>query len=117
MNYLALIYTTPEDSPAIGSPEWETLIGEYQAMEERFRADGITFSGNELQPASTATTITVRDGKVSTMDGPFAVTKEELGGYYLFDVPDLDTALRYAAMIPSAATGRVEVRPVVEFED
>lgn len=116
MKYMAMIYTAPEDSPAIGTPEWEQLIGAYQAAEARFDADGVRYQGEALQDGVTATTIRVRDGKVSAMDGPFAVTKEELGGFYLFDVENLDEAIRCAAMIPSAAVGSIEIRPVVEFE-
>jgi hypothetical protein len=71
--------------------------------------------GEALQPVETATSVRVRGGKAETMDGPFATTKEHLGGFYIIDVPDLDTALKYAAMIPSAAYGTVEVRPVMVF--
>ena len=70
---------------------------------------------NQLQPAATATTVSVRGGKTETMDGSFAETKEQLGGYYLLDCTDLDEALKYAAMIPSAEHGRIEVRPIMVY--
>ena len=72
-------------------------------------------SGDGLKPTDTATSLRLRGGKVETMDGPFAETKEHLGGYYLMEVPDLDTALKYAAMIPTAEHGTIELRPVMTY--
>ena len=72
--------------------------------------------GDALQPVATATTLAIRGGKTETVDGPFAETKEQLGGYYLLDCVDLDEALKYAAMIPTAEHGRIEVRPIIVFD-
>jgi hypothetical protein len=79
------------------------------------KADGVLVAGEGLQGVETATSLRIKAGKVETMDGPFAETKEHLGGYYVIDVPDLDSALRYAAMIPSAHFGTIEVRPLMSY--
>jgi hypothetical protein len=110
MRYLILIYeneaTTPQDD------------GEFQKwMEytEKLRSSGAFLGGEALQPTSTATTVRVKDGKVLTTDGPFAETKEQLGGFYMVECGDLDEALKWAAEIPSAGRGPVEVRPIMDF--
>jgi hypothetical protein len=77
--------------------------------------DGVMRGGEGLQGVETATSLRIRNGKVETMDGPFATTKEHLGGFYVIDVPDLDAALKYAALIPSATYGTVEVRPLMDY--
>ncbi|CAN7624518.1 YciI family protein [Rhizobium sp. LjRoot98] len=115
MQYMALIYGDPSVEPAYGTPEFETMMQGYAAFSEMLKAANAYVSGEGLQGVETATSVRVRGGKVETMDGPFAETKEQLGGYYILDVPDLDTALRYAAMIPSATYGTVEVRPVMDY--
>lgn len=115
MQYMALIYSDPSLEPAYGTPEFDTMMQGYFAFSETLRAAGAYVSGEGLQGVETATSLRIRGGKVETMDGPFAETKERLGGFYVFEVPDLDTALRYAAMIPSAAYGTVEVRPVMDY--
>lgn len=79
------------------------------------KADGALRSGEGLKGVETATSLRVRGGKVETMDGPFAETKEHLGGYYVVEVPDLDAALKYAAMIPSVGYGTIEVRPLMTY--
>ena len=112
MQYLALIYAAPEAQPAPGTPAFTEMIAAYNALTARLKTDGVFVAGDALKSVETATSVRVRAGKVETMDGPFAETKEHLGGYYLIDVPDLDAALKYAALIPSAAFGTVEVRPV-----
>jgi hypothetical protein len=109
MQYMALIYTDPSKTPPPGSNMNEA----YFAFTAAAREAGVMKAGDALHPASTATSVRVRDGKVETMDGPFAETKEHLGGYYLFDCADLDEALKWAARIPSAAIGTIELRPVV----
>lgn len=116
MKYMLLIFSDPAAEPAFGTPEFGQMMAGYAALNARLRADGIDFSGDGLQGVETATTLRLRDGKVDTMDGPFAETRETLGGYYVIDVPDLDVALRYAAMIPTAAYGSVEVRPVMIYD-
>ena len=112
MKYMALIYSAPGSSPAYGSPEFEPFMAAYQAANERFAKDGVLVAGEALEESSTATTLRIRDGRTETLDGPFAESKEQLGGFYIFECADLDTALRYAAMIPTAASGAVEVRPL-----
>jgi hypothetical protein len=113
MQYMLLIYSDPATDPVYGTPDFEAMMGGYFALNERLKADGVYVTGDALQGVQTATSLRQRGGKVETMDGPFAETKEHLGGYYLIDVPDLDAALRYAAMIPTASHGTVEVRPLV----
>lgn len=115
MQYMALIYTDPSLEPAYGTPEFETMMKGYFTFNEALKTAGAYVAGEGLQGIETATSLRVRDGKVETMDGPFAETKERLGGFYIFEVPDLDAALRFAAMIPSAPYGTVEVRPIDDF--
>ncbi|MGL4488441.1 MAG: YciI family protein [Rhizobiaceae bacterium] len=116
MKYMALIYNNASDEPTYGTPEFEKMMGGFFAFNERLKADGIEFTGEGLQGVETATSVRIRSGKVETMDGPFAETKEYLGGYYVFDLPDLDAALRYAAMIPAAEFGTIEVRPLMDYD-
>ena len=113
MQYLLLIYSDPATNPAYGTPEFQAMMGGYGTLTASLKADGAWVAGDALQGVQTATSLRVRGGKVETMDGPFAETKEHLGGYYLIDVPDLDAALAYAARIPTATHGTVEVRPLV----
>ena len=116
MQYLVLIYSEessdPPDMAAIGA-----VMEEYNDYTKMLRDTGAYVAGEALQPTATATTVRIRDGQTMTTDGPFAETKEALGGYYLLDVPDLDAALAWAAKIPNVGYGSVEVRPVVVFED
>lgn len=114
MKYMALIYPATNAAAAYGTPEFGQMMAAYQAANERFVADGVLVSGEALDSPSTATTLRVRGGRVETLDGPFAETKDQLGGFYVFDCATLDDALRYAAMIPAAANGAVEVRPIVD---
>lgn len=116
MQYLCLIYAAESAEPAPGSPEFEAMMSEYFAFTEKTKADGVFVAGEALQPVATATTVTRETGSTVTMDGPFAETREQLGGFYLLECKDLDEALHYAAMIPSTKHGRVEVRPTVVFE-
>ena len=112
MQYLLLIYG-PESESEDFSPETMKAYDEFWAhVSER----GVLKAGEALHPVSTATTVRVRDGQTMTTDGPFAETKEILGGFYVVDVADLDEALGYAAMIPGAKTGSIEVRPIVDFD-
>lgn len=113
MQYMLLIYAAESATPQPGTPEFGPMMQGYMEFTQKVQADGVFVAGDELSAVSTATTVTVENGKVETMDGPFAETKEQLGGYYLLDCKDLDQALEYAAMIPSAQHGRVEVRPIV----
>ena len=113
MQYLALIYST-EDGDDVDLP---TLISQYEQFDEEAAAAGVLEGGNALEPVSTATSVRVRDGKTQLVDGPFAETKEQLGGYYILNCDSLDEALKWAAKIPSARYGTVEVRPVMVFDD
>jgi len=113
MQYLLQIYSgnAMEAYDRLSEDERNAMLGEYMALAE---LPGVRGS-NQLQPTSTATTVRVEDGRTLTTDGPFAETKEALGGYYLLEVDDLDAALEIAARIPAARMGgAVEVRPVVE---
>jgi len=113
MKYIALLYGEPGSGPALGTPEFMTMLGEFQSATAAMADAGVLVDSSPLQPPQTATTVRVRDGETQLSDGPFAEIKEQLGGYYILDCADLDTALRYAAMIPSAKYGSVEVRTVM----
>jgi hypothetical protein len=95
--------------------ESNAFMGEYFAFTDGIKASGHYLAGEALQPVETATTVRVRNGKVGTTDGPFAETKEQLGGFYMIEARDLNDAIQVAAKIPSAKIGSVEVRPIVEF--
>jgi hypothetical protein len=117
VKYMLLIYGAPDTQPQ--TPEAvQKLVDEYWAYEKVLADAGVGFASNALQGVETATTIEVReDGERVVTDGPFAETREILGGYYLVDVPDLDAALDWAARCPGAHHGsRIEVRPIMEFE-
>jgi hypothetical protein len=114
MRYLLLIYTEEQMEP----PADEAAAAEmraYGAFNEEIRARGIYQAGEALAPTSTATTVRVHDGTTVTTDGPFAETKEALGGFYLIDARDLDEAIEIAAKIPAARHGAIEVRPIWEL--
>ncbi len=111
MKYLALIYS----DEALDHPE--DIMEQYGAYTETIDKAGVHVGGEALEPVSTATSIRVRNGERQVTDGPFAETKEQLGGYYLLDCDSLDDAIKYAAMIPSAKYGTVEVRPLMVFEE
>jgi hypothetical protein len=91
------------------------MMGGFFSLNEKMIADGVMRGGEALKGIETATSLRIKSGKVETMDGPFAETREHLGGYYVIDVPDLDAALKYAALIPSAHFGTVEVRPLMNY--
>jgi hypothetical protein len=116
MKYIALIYTNPGVLPQHGSAEFGPYMAGYEKATKRYREDGVFVTGDALQPTATATSVRVRKGKTETMDGPFAETKEQLGGFYILDCANLDEAIKYAAMIPDAAYGTVEIRPIMVFE-
>ncbi len=118
MKYLALIYSDENDTtinPPPGSPEMEPIIEAYMALGAAADEAGVTLGGEALMPTTTATSVQVRDGETIATDGPFAETKEHLGGYYVLDCENLDQAIEWAARIPGAATGTVEVRPIIDF--
>jgi hypothetical protein len=115
MKYMLLIYNNPAEEPTYGTPEFDAMMGGFFAANEKMQADGVLVDGEGLQGIETATSLRIKSGKVETMDGPFAETREHLGGYYVVDVPDLDAALKYAALIPSANFGTIEVRPLMDY--
>jgi hypothetical protein len=115
MKYLCLIYDEEETLAGMSKAETEALMGEYFAFTDGIKKSGHYVGGEALKPVHTATTIRVRNGKMSTTDGPFAETREQLGGYYLIDAKDLNDAIQVAAKIPSARIGSIEVRPVEDF--
>lgn len=117
MQFICLIYSDPNVEPKPGTDDFGAFMKQYSDFTEKVRTEGKFVAGDALQGIETATTVSVRNGKTETMDGPFAETKEILGGYYLLDCQDLDEALKYAAMIPTATMGRIEVRPVVVWDD
>ena len=116
MQYMCLIYSAENAGPQPGTEEFGAYIGAYNDFTAKVQADGVFVAGDALQPVATATTVTTASGKPETMDGPFAETKEQLGGYYLLDCENIDQAMKYAAMIPTAEHGRIEVRPVMIFD-
>jgi hypothetical protein len=115
MRYLCLIYDDEKKLGAMPKGESDAFMGEYFSFTEGIKKTGHYIGGEALQPVQSATTVRVRAGKVSTTDGPFAETKEQLGGYYLINAKDLNDAIQVASKIPSARLGTVEVRPIQEF--
>jgi hypothetical protein len=115
MKYLCLIYDEEKKLAAMPKSESDAFMGEYFAFTESIKKSGHHLAGQALQPVQTATTVRVRNGKVSTTDGPFAETKEQLGGFYFIEARDLNDAIQVASRIPSARLGSIEVRPIMEF--
>ena len=113
MQYLLLINDNEEHWSSLSEDEANAIYAEYGRFTQELTGKGSLVGANQLQPGSTATVVSVRDGETIVTDGPFAETKEVLGGYYLIDVESLDEALAWAAKIPGAAYGTIEVRPVV----
>jgi hypothetical protein len=116
MKYMLNIFTD-ERSRADATPEQiREMMEAYGAFGQEVEDRGIYLAGEGLQPTATATTVQVRDGETIVTDGPFAETREQLGGFYLLECKDLDEAIRWAAKIPGAQAGTVEVRPVMDYE-
>ncbi len=115
MRYLCLIYENESAFEAMPPADAGTIFAEYGAFTEAIRQSGHYVRGDALQPTRTATTVRVRQGKVTTTDGPFAETKEQLGGYDLIEARDLNDAIQVASRIPAARFGCVEVRPILEM--
>ena len=116
MQYLLLIYDDERQWARLSQTEMEKMYKEYMQYTKALVDSGVMRAGSQLQPTSAATTVRKRNGKVTTVDGPFAETKEQLGGYYLIEVPSLEQALDWAAKCPGAANGSLEVRPLVPNE-
>jgi hypothetical protein len=114
MKYLCLIYDDEKQWAKMPKEVQDKYMGEYTAFGESIRKSGQYVGANQLQPSHTATIVRSRNGKVSTTDGPFVETKEQLGGYYLIEAKDLNDAIKVASHIPSARSGSIEVRPIVE---
>jgi hypothetical protein len=112
MQYLLLIYSNEQKFASLGEDELTSMMHEYRELTQSIAQSGNYKGGNRLQPTKLATTVRVRDGKRQTTDGPFAETREQLGGYYLVEAADLDEAIAIAARIPGARIGSIEVRPV-----
>ena len=116
MQYLCLIYDDETNWGTLPEDERNAVFDEYGAFTESIKESGNYVAGDALQPTSTATTVRIRGGETLVTDGPFAETKEQLGGYYLVEAKDVDEALKIAERIPSARYGSIEVRPVVVWE-
>jgi hypothetical protein len=113
MKYLLLIYENEAAFTNLSEAEQGQIFGEYMEYSKRIRKSGQYIAGQALEPVATATTVRVKDGKTLTTDGPFAETREQLGGFYMVEAKDLDEAIALAAGIPAARTGCIEVRPIM----
>src|SRR4051812_26718711 len=116
MKYLVLLAGEAGSGPAPGSEEFMGMLADFGKTTDAMAAAGVLVDSGPLQDVSTATTVRVRDGKRLVMDGPFAEIREQIGGYYVLDCDNLDEAVDWAAQIPSARYGSVEVRPVIEMQ-
>jgi hypothetical protein len=116
MQYLLMIYGNEAGMLAASKDQATQMSAAYAAYVEALNKAGVARGGNRLRPTSEATTVRVKDGKTQVLDGPYADTKEQLGGYFLIEAPDLDAALAWAAKCPGAATGTMEVRPIWPYE-
>jgi hypothetical protein len=116
MKYLCLVYYREEVVDKMTASEWKSLVGECLACGEGLRGSGHMVAGEALLPVDTATTIRVRDGKVSSTDGPFAETREQLAGFYLMEARDLNDAMNAASKIPPARFGSIEIRPLRDLQ-
>ena len=115
MKYLCLIYNNESAMKDMTREQGEAVMADYMAFTDGVKKSGHFVGGEALKPTQTASTVRVRQGKISTTDGPFAETKEQLGGYYLIEAKDLNDAIQVASRIPGAKTGSVEVRPIEVF--
>ena len=116
MQYLLLIYANEQAQSQMSPEDGQQMFSDYMAFTEGVKASGHYRGGEALLPTTQATTVRVRDGKTLTTDGPFAETREQLGGFYLIEAADLDDAIKIAARIPDAKGGSIEVRPIMKFE-
>lgn len=112
MKYMLLIYDDPKTWGSLGEAGQQEMLAGYRKVSEELKASGQYVAGSQLQPTSAATSLKVRNGKRMLTDGPFAETREQLGGYYMIEAKDLDEALAIAERLPSARTGTIEVRPL-----
>ncbi|MBS0297588.1 MAG: YciI family protein [Proteobacteria bacterium] len=112
MQYMLMIYSDQSRIQAMAPEDGQKMMAAFNAYTESLKAAGAYVGGDRLQPTSTGATVRVRDGQTQVLDGPYADTKEQLGGYYLIEAADLDEAVKWAARCPGAAVGTLEVRPV-----
>jgi hypothetical protein len=112
MQYLLLIYASETAMQSLSEDELGRITGAYMAYTEAMQQAGVLVGGARLQPVSTGTTVRIADGKTQVLNGPYAETKEQLGGYYLIEAPELDAALSWASRCPGASIGSIEVRPI-----
>jgi hypothetical protein len=115
MRYMLLIYESEANLQKMTEEDGNRIMGEYMAFTDDIRRSGQYVAGAPLQPTPSATTVRVTNGKTLTTDGPFAETREQLGGYYLVEAKDLNEAIGLAARIPAARTGSIEIRPIMEI--
>ena len=112
MQYVLLIYGNEAGMQSASKADVEQIVAAYGAYTQAMKTAGVMVGSNRLKPSGSASTVRIADGKTKVLDGPYAETKEQLGGYYLIEVPDLDTALSWAARCPGASHGSMEVRPI-----
>ena len=115
MQYALLIYENEAAAPKQGTPEADEIFQRYMSFTQDITAEGVNKGGEALYPVASATTVRIRNGELQVTDGPFAETKEQLGGFYLIEADDLDQAISIAARIPASESGSVELRPVWDF--
>lgn len=115
MHYLLMIYENEKVWADMSESARHAMFGEYATFTRDIQTSGHYQTGDALQPTASATTVRVRDGKTQVTDGPFAETREQLGGYYLIEAKDLDEATKIASRIPSARHGSIEIRPIMVF--
>jgi hypothetical protein len=116
VRYLLLIYGDESQWPELSEADQQTELGRWMTYTQAISDEGIMRGGDALQPTASATTVRVRDGETQVTDGPFAETREQLGGYYMIECDTLDQAIEAARRIPSVDRGSVEVRPIMEFD-
>lgn len=115
MRYILLIYGNDNPNPPLSEEQMNAEMNAYNTFTQEISERGVLLGGEALHPITSATTVRVRDSKVLTTDGPFAETKEQLGGFYLIQCNNLDEAIEWATKIPGAQHGSIEIRPVMEF--
>lgn len=115
MKYVLLVYSNESAAAGMSQEVMQAFMAEYAQYMQEIQAAGVRLGGEALQPTATATTVQVREGKTVTTHGPFAETKEQLGGFWLIEAANLDEAIEWAAKMPDARHGSIEVRPVMEF--
>jgi hypothetical protein len=115
MKYMFLIYSEEQSEAQATPAERDAMLSEYFAFSKETRAKGVYVDGDELKPTATATTLRPRNGQIVTTDGPYAETKEQLGGFFILECQDMDEAIGWAAKLPGARHGSIEVRQIVNF--